>query len=205
MAGTPVSVIRADSAPTAVAFMQYLSIAYLDADPRTCANPNNLTVNSDQAMISTVGSTPYSVGYADYNDAVAAASGHNPTINIMDILGIWGMVYYWPYPFDTPANITANWNMLRNVAQDQYSYIHVQNGNTMPLCDQSEESCPSWWDAINATNGGYTFPPALFRTHYYVTNGQPDSSVQNFINFVALDQGGVFQDNNMWSMNDIRG
>jgi ABC-type phosphate transport system substrate-binding protein len=198
MAGTPVSVIRGDHAPIAVAFAQYLSIAYLGSDQSTCANPNTTKVTSDQQMVATVGSTPYAVGYADYNDAVAAASGTNPTIDIMDIPGEWGEVYYWKYPFDTPAHVTANWNVLRNVAQAQYTYLQ-QGGDNLGMMTPTQP----WWDEIEATNDGYTYPAALFRAHYFVTEGQPDSITQNFISYVLADKEGIFQKNNMWSMKDI--
>jgi phosphate transport system substrate-binding protein len=200
MVPNPVTVIRADNCPTATAFLTYISLDW-EGQTFTSANPATKLVTGNKAMVSTVGSTPYSVGYADYSDAVAAASGSNPTIDIMDTPYDWGARYYLPFPVDTSANVTKNWESFRNLVRDQYQFAeqHGFNNITQDILDADAET----------SNGGYSYPIPLFRPLYYFTNGEQSSVVENFINFVQVgpidtnSHEDIFEKTNNFGIADI--
>lgn len=182
-------VYRADGSGTADSFFKnYLK---LTSSPTSNANWSSLAVNGNPMMVQTVGNTAYSIGFADYGDAVANVIG----TGTVTILPAWdpvqAKVQTLPNSFDTAfgTGTTANWNDLRNEAK--YIYQTTVEGQT--------------------STASQTWPSGLIRPLIYLTNGQPSSSVQEFINYVQADpietvngnHYGVFQATNNYAIADI--
>jgi phosphate transport system substrate-binding protein len=196
-------VIRADSSGTATVFYGFLGQS---AQLTTLPQPTNAlpyqAVNGNMAVVQTVGSTKYSIGFADYGDTMTAASGSAPTVAIVPIQDSTGQDYSFAnssvstyVPFDTQTNITTNWNSLRSVAKYIYQ-TSVEKGQTPTQTGAAET----------------TYPIALFRPLSYLTNGQPSANVQDFINFMESNpqetnsaglKEGVFQETNNFAVADI--
>ncbi len=190
-AGT-VTVLRADSSGTAKTF--YVNFLGQSKQLTTTTSGVNVTaVNGNQLVVSTVGSTPYALGFADYGDAVngAAASGAN-NIAIVPYQDSLGVTYTLPTDFATSAHVTQNWNALRGEAKAIYSAT-VEAPTTM---DQTS----STFKYSNIS---------MIRALWYVTNGAPNSNVANFIQYVRASpqdptlKMGIFQETNNFGMADI--
>jgi phosphate transport system substrate-binding protein len=190
-----VVVYRADSSGTAKTFDAFIAGTYSQngvagfSQWTNCGDNYNSTaiaVNGNQAMIATVGTTKGAVGYADYGDAVTGVSGGK----------VWILPYndgVKTYGF-TQANSSVNtlneWNALRTQAKSEYASAVETPGSAVTL------------SASNAT---------LLRQLFYLTNGAPNSDVQNFISFVKNDPRdptnannfGVFQETNNFGIPDV--
>ena len=181
-------VTRADGSGTADSFYQkYLGL------PKTYTSSaafNTTAVNGNAAVVSTVGSTSYALGFADYGDSVANAASGASTIIILPVQDSASVTYTLPGLFDTTTNVTANFNYLRSSAKYIYQ-TSVENGQT-PV-----------------QSGTANYPITLFRPLYYVTNGAPSANVQAFINYVEAQpydtqtKTNIFQETNNFCVADI--
>jgi phosphate transport system substrate-binding protein len=207
------TVIRADSSGTANTFYSYLGYGTNTPQQFTAGNPNTTAVNGNPALVQTVGFTNYAIGFADYGDAVAAASGSNSQggqlINILEPVDSTGTLYPFAAQqstgigfFDTASNITANWNGIRYVAKDLYTY-NVEK-NQPNLATQTNINADA-----KSHNNNISFPITSLRPLIYLTNGAPSADVKAFINYVQANpqdpvtHEGVFQENNDFGMTDI--
>jgi len=206
------TVIRADSSGTANTFYSYLGYGSSTPQQFTAENPNTTAVNGNPALVQTVGNTNYAIGFADYGDAVAAATGSlsqgGNLVSILEMPSSTGTSYPFAAEngvigfFDTPANVTANWNSLRYVAKDMYGFAVEKNQPNLDTQTQIDSDAASH-------NNGISFPITLMRPLIYLTNGQPSTDVKNYINFVQagpidpVAHMGVFEENNDFGMTDI--
>jgi len=182
-------ITRADGSGTADSFYQnYLGF---NRTPTSSGNANVQSVNGNAALIAAVGATDYAIGFADYGDTVANIGPNGAkTVAILPIQDLNNAnTYTMSNLFDTSANVTANFNNLRTVAKYIYQ-TSVEQGAT-------------------PTQGTNKYPITLFRPLYYVTNGAPSSTVQDFINFVEAQpydtntKTNVFQETNNFCVADI--
>jgi phosphate transport system substrate-binding protein len=184
------TVVRADSSGTATVFYTFLGVS---SQQTTSLNPNTLAVNGNEALVQTVGSTSFAIGFADYGDSVAAAQGSSPTVEILSYVDGAGKTYSLPALFDTSSNVTKNWNDLRGAAKYIYQ-TSVEQG------------------ATPAQSGTAAYNITMIRPLSYLTNGQAPSNVQDFINFMLTNpqettsagtKEGVFQETNNFAVADI--
>ena len=206
------TVIRADSSGTANTFYSYLGKTGNTPQQFTAGNTNTTAVNGNPALVQTVGFTNYAIGFADYGDAVAAASGVNAAggqlINILEPVSSSNVLYPFaaengPYGyFDSAANITANWNGIRYVAKDLSTYNVEKNQPNVATQINIDADASSH-------NNKISYPITMLRPLIYLTNGAPNSGVKAFINYVQANpqdpasHEGVFQENNDFGMTDI--
>ncbi|WP_292426266.1 substrate-binding domain-containing protein [Methanoregula sp.] len=187
-----VTVYRADGSGTADSFFTN----YLGFTAKLTSNPdeaNSLAVNGNPMMVQTVGSTNYALGFADYGDAIANINGANSIV----ILGVQGSqldstYHVLPATFDGAlgAGTTKNWNYIRSTAKGLYQ-LNVE-GNS---------------GASQSTN----WPAGLIRPLNYITNGAPNSQIQNYISFVQSNpmdtingqKYGIFQETNNYGIADL--
>ena len=96
-----VPVYRADGSGTADSFFGNfvnMSKQYGGPSSSPASNSNNtrsLAVNGNAAVVSTVGSTPLAIGFADYGDTLANILGGNPTVTIVPIVKNDGSKIYF--------------------------------------------------------------------------------------------------------------
>jgi phosphate transport system substrate-binding protein len=192
-----VTVIRADSSGTSKVFFSFLG--YGSTAPTNMGNPNWQGVNGNAAVVSTVGATPLSIGYADYGDVVANTNGGANNVMILPYIDGTGAQYQLPVQPNNAANALIDWNMLRNEAK--YINSAVENP-TVTLTTSGAQKA----------NSAYAFAGSnmtLIRNLWYVTNGQPSSDVKNFITYVQTGpidpttKMSVFQETNNFGMPDI--
>ena len=186
-------VTRADGSGTADNFyQQYLGLSATSTSfNKTIAGINGTAVNGNAAVVSTVGSTSYAVGFADYGDSVANINGGSASIIILPVQDSAGTTYALQQ-FDGVGGTatTANFNTIRGAAKYIYQ-TSVEKGQT-----------PS-------QSGTTAYPITLIRGLYYATNGAPSSTVQSFINFMTAqpyDQNtktNIFQETNNFCVADI--
>jgi phosphate transport system substrate-binding protein len=184
-------VYRADGSGTADSFFKnYLG---LSSSPTSNANrTGSLGANGNAAMISTVGSTNYAIGFADYGDSVANKLSAN-TITIVPVQDVNGVVYGTALnnqdSITTSASSTTqkNWADLRSEAK--YVYQGTVLGYTVT-------------DAAK-------YPTTLIRPLYYLTNGVAPSTVQDFISFMTNQpydtnkKMNIFQETNNFNVADL--
>ncbi len=188
MSANTVLVYRADGSGTADSFFKnYLG---LSSSP-TSSSLTYLGANGNAAMISTVGSTNYALGFADYGDSVANKLGAN-TITILPVADAAGNVY--GAALNTQDNIYTlgsqtqkNWGDLR--AEAKYVYQGQVLGYT--VTDPAK------------------YPTTLIRPLYYLTNGVAPSTVQDFISFMSNQpydtnkKMNIFQETNNFNVADL--
>jgi len=187
-ATTPVAVVRADSSGTADSFFQ----KFLNYATNPGAPAGGLAASGNAGMITTVGTTSYAIGFADYGEAVANKLAGN-SITILPIQDDAAKVY--GLTLDTQDNIyttgsttQANWNTLRD--QAKYVYQH------------------DYLPAYAATDKG-KYANGLIRPLLYITNGVPSSSVQNFIEYASNQpydsdkKINIFQETNNFCIADL--
>ena len=203
---SPASVVlRSDSSGTAQTFFNFLNGKGVTGSNQPTTFANNATgyvaVNGNPLMVSTVGSTSYALGFADYGDVVAnTQSGATVMIvpyNDQLVSATGGLnkdgFYELPAAPTNTTNIQNDWNAYRSQAKNQYKYT-VEAPST----------------ALYATTDVYA-NQSLLRNLYYVTNGAPSTNVKNFIDFVqngpidpnSPTHAGVFQETNNFAMTDI--
>src|SRR5208283_3637265 len=193
-------ILRSDSSGTAATFYGFLKAG--QGQLTTIANSTGYqAVNGNPLMVTTVGSTSYSLGFADYGDVVAnTQSGATVMIvpyNDQLIANNGGAnkdgFYELPAAPTGTANILADWNALRSQAKNQYKYT-VEAPSTASYAGVDVYS--------NQT---------LLRNLWYVTNGAPATDVKNFIEFVqngpidpnSATHEGIFEETNNFAMTDI--
>jgi phosphate transport system substrate-binding protein len=203
ISGTPVVVYRADSSGTAKTLQGYITGVLTPAGISGLSQWTNVGqyyngtvpaqgtavgVNGNQAMVQTVSTTKNSIGYADYGDAVSGVMGGNMWIPTYTD----GVATYTFTQPNSTANQLTEWNALRGQAHNEYKY---------------SVEVPGAFASSNLKASNYT----LLRQLFYVTNGVPNSAVQNFINFVKNDPRdpnnannyGVFQETNNFGIPDV--
>ena len=181
-------VYRADGSGTADSFFGFLGI------PSATSNVNKTSVgaNGNAAVISTVGSTDYALGFADYGDSVANKLGGN-SITIVPVSNSDGKIYGANLnnqdAITTLATSTTqkNWADLRSEAKYIYQTSVLGYSGTEP--------------------GKY--PTGLIRPLYYITNGVAPSTVQSFIDFMTNQpfdndkKMNIFQESNNFNVADL--
>jgi phosphate transport system substrate-binding protein len=202
MTTAPVVVYRADSSGTAKTLQGFLTgvlspagIAGLSqwTNAGDSYNSTAIGVNGNQAMVQTVSTTHDAVGYADYGDAVTGvASGNVWILAYNDGVGAQSTGGYQFVQPNSTANTLTAWNNLKSQAHNEYKYTY---------------EVPGTFSSSNLKYSNYT----LLRQLYYVTNGAPSSTVQNFISFVKNDPRdpnsaqnyGIFQETNNFGLPDV--
>jgi len=219
-----VPVGRADSSGTASVFYKFLG-ATPDAvtgsyQQSTLAAPGGELVNGNMGVISTVGATHYAIGYADYGDAVNAASSANgatPSVIILPYTDGTGAATWTPASGGAPgwymlnqsssayfnagdwastADITNMWNAFRGEVKEMNYYTVEQPQTDNGLYPQTSKHA----------QGVYNL--SLIRPLTYWTNGAPNTAEQNFITFVQTNPQnaagiGVFQATNNFGLPDV--
>jgi len=205
-------VLRADSSGTAATFFTFLGNGPLTTSQSTSEKNTSsyVAVNGNPLVVSTVGSTPYSLGFADYGDVVANTQSAGSVIIVPYTDGVYNNAgaaadsAFTALPAPTnAANIQLAWNDLRGQAHNQYKYT-VEAPSTV-------DSAQNY---INPATGKAVYKysnTTLLRNLWYVTNGAPSSDVKDFIEFVqngpidpnSATHEGVFEETNNFAMTDI--
>ena len=87
-------------------------------------------MNGNPLVVSTVGSTSYSIGFADYGDVVANTQSGATVMVVPYNDGVLGAalglnkdgLFTLPAAPTSTANILADWNAFRGQAKSQYKY-----------------------------------------------------------------------------------
>jgi len=180
-------VLRSDSSGTAATFYTFLGNGPTATSQDTSLDNTTgyQAVNGNPLVVSTVGTTAYSLGFADYGDVVANTQSADSVIIVPYSDGVTGSgasssgqypgFYYVPSQPTTSANILNDWNALRGQAHNQYKY-YVE----IPSAQYEGQTAKAM-----SGSAAYTVSNiSLLRNLWYVTNGQPSSDVMDFINFV---------------------
>jgi len=129
-------VLRSDSSGTAATFYTFLGNGPTATSQDTSLDNTTgyQAVNGNPLVVSTVGTTAYSLGFADYGDVVANTQSADSVIIVPYSDGLTGSgipasantqytgFYALSYQSTTAANILVDWNQLRNQAHNQYKY-----------------------------------------------------------------------------------
>ncbi len=191
------TVIRADSSGTSKVFFSFLGDG--STAPSSMGNPNWTGVNGNAAVVSTVGSTNYAIGYADYGDVVANTYGGSNNVMILPYQDATTASYGLPVQPNTAANVITDWNALRNEAKYINSQVELPS-TTLTIGGAQKVNANLAMNPSNMT---------LIRQLWYVTNGAPSSDVKNFITFVQAGpidpatKESVFQETNNFGMPDV--
>jgi phosphate transport system substrate-binding protein len=196
------TVIRSDNSGTATVWYQFLGQT---KQQYVGANTNTTAVNGNLAVVQTVGSTAYALGFADYGDSMNAAQGSSPTISFVPFgdgnfadpafqATQTQLAYSLPKAPSNPSNVYYDWNQIR------------LNG-ARPLYQNTVETPSATFNQTNAM----AWNLSLIRPLTYITNGQPSSDVANYINFVksgpidhnTVGNPGVFQEVNDYGLPDL--
>jgi ABC-type phosphate transport system substrate-binding protein len=200
-------IIRSDSSGTAQTFFNFLNGKGVSGSnqPTTELNTTGYqAVNGNPLLVSTVGSTNYGIGFADYGDVVAnTQSGATVMIvpyndGVLTTTGGANKDGFFELPAapTSTANILSDWNALRGQAKSQYKYTVEAPSAT----------------SLSQTGTSFEYSNiSLVRNLWYVTNGQPSSDVKDFITFVqngpidpnSATHEGVFEETNNFGMTDI--
>jgi phosphate transport system substrate-binding protein len=189
-------VLRADSSGTAQTFFTFLGNGPLSSSQVTSEKNTSsyVAVNGNPLVVSTVGATSYSLGFADYGDVVANTQSAGSVMIVPYTDATEAYTYSLPAAPTTSSGVQLDWNALRGQAHNQYKYT-VEVPST-----------------ISQSTSSYKYSNiSLLRNLWYVTNGQPSSDVKNFIEFVqngpvdptSSTHEGIFEETNNFAMTDI--
>jgi phosphate transport system substrate-binding protein len=210
-------VLRSDSSGTAATFYTFLGNGPTSTSQKTSTSNTTgyLAVNGNPLVVSTVGTTAYSLGFADYGDVVANTQSADSVMIVpySDAVvsgttysgatsGQYKGYYALSYAPTTASNILNDWNQLRNQAHNQYKY-YIE----IPSLQYEGQMANGMSGTAAYTASNLT----MLRNLYYVTNGAPNSDVKNFIEFVqngpvdpnSATHEGIFQETNNFGMTDI--
>ena len=123
-------ILRSDSSGTAQTFFNFLNGKGVSSSnqPTTLLNTTGYqAVNGNPLVVSTVGSTSYSIGFADYGDVVANTQSGATVMVVPYNDGVLGAalglnkdgLFTLPAAPTSTANILADWNAFRGQAKSQ--------------------------------------------------------------------------------------